>query len=175
MLVLRVLRCLRGDHEIPPPSSRPLALVATKGRQAGAKKSIKKPSALREAARTQLHGHGTDAVALALVALAALTGLALATDLAGPLGHALSSGITALLGNGAFLVPLAMFAFAGLLLWRRPDEETAAPLRIGIGVVLIVLSVAGLLHVLGGAPQLSDPSTRCATPVATSVAGSGFR
>ncbi len=125
--------------------------------KAGAKKTVKKPSALREAARTQLHGHGADAVALCFVALGALSGLALATDLAGPLGHALSSGITALLGNGAFLVPLALFAFAGLLLWRRSEDEAAAPIRIGIGVVLIVLSVAGLGHVVGGSPQLSDP------------------
>ncbi|HEY2636272.1 MAG TPA: DNA translocase FtsK 4TM domain-containing protein, partial [Solirubrobacteraceae bacterium] len=131
-------------------SSRP-------ARRGGAKKSAKRPSALRTAARTQLHGHGIDAVALGLLALGALSGLALATDLAGPLGHALSSGITAVLGNGAFLVPLGLVATAGLMLWRRPDEEGAAPLRIGIGVVLIVLSVAGLLHVVGGAPNLSDP------------------
>jgi S-DNA-T family DNA segregation ATPase FtsK/SpoIIIE len=131
-------------------SSRP-------ARRGGAKKSAKRPSALRTAARTQLHGHGIDAVALGLLALGALSGLALATDLAGPLGHALSSGITAVLGNGAFLVPLGLVATAGLMLWRRPDEEGAAPLRIGIGVVLVVLSVAGLLHVVGGAPNLSDP------------------
>jgi DNA segregation ATPase FtsK/SpoIIIE, S-DNA-T family len=119
---------------------------------------IKKPSALREAARTQLQGHGTDAVALALIALAALTGLALATDLVGPLGRALASGTTAALGNGAVLAPLALLAVAGLLLWRRPDEEAAAPLRVGLGVVLIVVSAVGVLHVLGGSPQLSDPT-----------------
>ncbi|MGZ4689362.1 MAG: DNA translocase FtsK 4TM domain-containing protein [Acidimicrobiia bacterium] len=136
-------------------SSRPSKKAPA--RKPAAKKSSQ-PSALRMAARNQLRGHGTDAVALTLVALAALSGLALATDLAGPLGHALSSGITALLGNGAFLVPLGLLTVAGLMLWRRPEEETAAPLRVGIGVGLIVLSAVGLLHVLGGAPKLSDPT-----------------
>jgi S-DNA-T family DNA segregation ATPase FtsK/SpoIIIE len=126
--------------------------------KAGPKKTLKKPpSAFRQAARTQLEGHGADAFALFLVAFAALSALALASDLAGPLGRELSAGITAVLGNGAFLVPLALFAIAALMLWRRADEETAAPLRIGIGVGLIVLSLAGLLHVVHGAPNLSDP------------------
>jgi S-DNA-T family DNA segregation ATPase FtsK/SpoIIIE len=116
----------------------------------------KPPSALREAARTQLHGHGTDAFALFLIALGALSALALATTLAGPLGKALASGITALLGNGAFLAPLALFAIAGLMLWRRPEEESAASIRIGIGVILVLVSATGLLHVIGGSPQLSD-------------------
>ncbi|HEY3722458.1 MAG TPA: DNA translocase FtsK [Acidimicrobiia bacterium] len=137
-----------------PPARARSSRPAGKG---GARKNVKRPSAIREAARAQLHGHGTDAVAIALLALGALSGLALATDLAGPLGHALGSGVTALLGNAAFLVPLGLIAFAGLLLWRRTEDEAAAPLRIGIGVVLIVLAVAGLLHVLGGSPQLSDP------------------
>jgi DNA segregation ATPase FtsK/SpoIIIE, S-DNA-T family len=142
------------------PASRARTSRPTKkapARKPAARKSPKPPSALRRAARAQLQGHGTDAVALTLLALAALTGLALATDLAGPLGSAVSAGVTALLGNGAFLVPLALPAVAGLLLWRRPDEEAAAPLRVGIGVTLIVLSAVGLLHVLGGAPKLSAP------------------
>ena len=163
MLVLRVLRWPRGDHEIPPPPSGPRAL-RTPGRQgrgqdeAGRPRSSK-PSALREAARTQLQGHGTDAVALTLLALAALTGLALATDLAGPLGRGVSAGITALLGNGAFLVPLAFLAIAGAAALAPPDEdESAAPLRVGIGVVLIVLAAVGLLHVARRVRRtLSDP------------------
>ena len=44
-----------------------------------------------------------------------------------------------------------------LLLWRRPDDEVAAPLRVGLGVFFVVLAAAGLLHLAGGAPPLSDP------------------
>ena len=68
-------------------SARPAAKAGAKKKPAK-RSTVKQPSALREAARTQLRGHGTDAVALLLIALAALTGLALATDLVGPLGRA---------------------------------------------------------------------------------------
>jgi DNA segregation ATPase FtsK/SpoIIIE, S-DNA-T family len=141
-------------------TSRPAGKSGGKRKPASKSSKPAKPSALREAARTQLQGHGTDAFALALVALGALTFLALATDLAGPFGRAVDEGVTAVLGNGAFLVPLGLIAVAGLLLWRRADEESSAPVRIGLGVVLIGLSVVGLLHVLGGAPDLSAPADK---------------
>ena len=126
-----------------------------------AKKASGRPvatrSRVRDAARTQLHGHGTDALALGVLVLGLLSALALATDLTGPAGRALGDGLTALLGNGAFLVPVALLAAAVLLWWRRPDDEDvpAAPLRVGIGVALVVLASAGLMHVLGGAPSIS--------------------
>jgi S-DNA-T family DNA segregation ATPase FtsK/SpoIIIE len=105
-----------------------------------------------------MRGHGTDALALCVLVLGLLSGLALATDLSGPVGAALGDGLTALLGNGAVLVPLALVAVAVLLWWRRPDDEApAAPLRVGIGVALVVLSAAGLMHVLEGAPAISGP------------------
>ncbi len=136
-----------GSKPRPKPKAKPRPRPSAKAK-AG------RPSALKEAARTQLRGHGSDAIALTLLALAALTGLALATGLAGPVGRGVSAGVTALLGNGAFLVPPAFLAVAMLLLWRQPDE-VAAPLRVGLGVFLIVLAAAGLLHLAGGGPKLS--------------------
>ncbi len=130
-----------------------------------AKKATKRPPArpprthrVREAARTQLRGHGTDALALTVLVLGLLCGLALATEVAGPVGAGLGEGLGALLGHGAFLVPLSLVAVAVLLLWRRPEDEApAAPLRVGLGVLLVVLAAAGLMHVLGGAPSISGP------------------
>jgi S-DNA-T family DNA segregation ATPase FtsK/SpoIIIE len=134
-----------------PSKSKPPAKKAS-GRPAP------RQSRVREAARTQRRGHGTDALALGLLVLGLLSALALATDLTGPAGTALGDGLTALLGNGAFLVPVSLVAAAVLLWWRRPDDEMpAAPLRIGIGVALVVLASAGLMHVLGGAPSISGP------------------
>src|SRR5262249_57656558 len=68
---------------------------------------------------------------------------------------------------------LACFGFAGLLFagylpHRLGDEDvddepvddedgdakSPAPLRIGLGVVLVVLSVVGLLHLAGGRPPV---------------------
>ena len=118
---------------------------------------------MRDAARSQLEGHGGDATAICLLVVGILCGLALATDLAGPVGAGLNSGLTALLGNGAFLVPLSLVAVAVLLLWRHPESEddeepmTAAPMRVGIGVGIVVFAAAGLMHVLGGAPSLTGP------------------
>jgi S-DNA-T family DNA segregation ATPase FtsK/SpoIIIE len=96
-------------------------------------------------------------VAIGLLALAALMGLALASDLAGPVGRGISAGVTALLGNGAFLVPLSLLAVAGVLLWRRRDDQLGIPVRVGLGVALILLSAVGLLHFAGSAPALADP------------------
>src|SRR6478609_3500125 len=141
----------RRGSKSRPSRSKPPAKKAS-GRPAAAKK----PSRVREAARTQLGGHGTDALALGVLVLGLLSALALATDLTGPAGRALGDGLTALLGNGAFLVPLALVAVSVLLWWRRPEDEApAAPLRVGIGVGLVLLAAAGLMHVLGGAPSIS--------------------
>jgi S-DNA-T family DNA segregation ATPase FtsK/SpoIIIE len=114
-------------------------------------------AAITEAAREQLRGHGADGAAVLLLALGALSALALATDLIGPLGGALARGITALLGNGAFLVPCACFAGAVLLLARHREEEEseAASFRIGLGLAFVVVGAVGLLHVAGGDPPLT--------------------
>jgi DNA segregation ATPase FtsK/SpoIIIE and related proteins len=114
---------------------------------------------MRDAARAQLEGHGTDALAIGVLVVGLLSGLALATDLTGPVGRGLGKGLTALLGNGAFLVPLSLIAIAVLLLWARPDDDegSAAPMRVGLGVGMVVIASAGLMHVLGGSPALSGP------------------
>jgi S-DNA-T family DNA segregation ATPase FtsK/SpoIIIE len=114
---------------------------------------------VREAARTQLRPHRTDAVALGLLAFAAVSALALATDLAGPVGRAVADGFTALLGNGACLLPAGLTVTAVLLLWHRGEdtEHPAAPVRVGVGIALVVLAVVGLLDVAAGSPTISGP------------------
>ena len=96
------------------------------------------------------------------MALGALTALALATNLVGPIGRALAQGITYFLGGGAFLVPVACFAAAILVLAPRQtaegDPPAAAPIRIGLGIVLLVIGITGLLHLTGGSPALDAPS-----------------
>ena len=127
----------------------------------------------REAAGHQLRGHGADTLAVALVVLGVLTVLGLASDLAGSVGSFLADGSAALLGKGRIAFPVASFGFAGLLFagylpHRLGDEDvddepvddedgdakSPAPLRIGLGVVLVVLSVVGLLHLAGGRPPV---------------------
>jgi S-DNA-T family DNA segregation ATPase FtsK/SpoIIIE len=123
----------------------------------------------RDAARRQLGGHGADAAAVALLVLGALTVLGLVSDLAGPVGDALASGTGALLGRGRALVPVACAGAAVLLFWGppppvdaddEPDQErpAAAPLRVGLGMALVVVAVVGLLHLAGSRPALDAPA-----------------
>ena len=123
----------------------------------------------REAAGSQLGGHGADALAVALLVLGALTVLGLTSELAGPVGRALASGSGILLGQGRVLVPVACVGTAVLLFWgprhdavEAGDEEDvvvaelapAAPLRIGIGALALVVAAVGLLHLGAGRPPL---------------------
>jgi len=139
------------------PTSRASKRPAKRSGRSVAAKRAPRRSQLGDAARTQLRGHGADAVALGLIALGAISALALATDLAGPVGRTLADGVTALLGNGAFFVPVSLGVAALLLLWRRADDEepSSAPLRVGLGVTLVVLASVGLIQVVGGAPAIS--------------------
>ena len=153
-------RGAKSKRRAPEPK-RPTA--RSKPAPRAAAKAEPRESWVRDAARSQLEGHGGDATAIGILVVGILCGLALATDLAGPVGAGLASGLTALLGNAAFLVPLSLVAVAVLLLWRHPESEdddelmTAAPMRVGIGVGIVVFASAGLMHVLGGAPSLTGP------------------
>lgn len=111
------------------------------------------PSRARVAWTEQLGGHAADALAIGLAAVAVLTGLALATDLAGPFGSACQSVITLLAGRGAFLVPAVCVAVAVHLLRQRhahaadgsAEERPVHLLRIGVGLALLVAGLLGLL------------------------------
>ena len=149
---------------------------ASKRRRTSRRRAPARPTAwerTREAAGHQLRGHGADTLAVALVVVGVLTVLGLASDLAGSVGSFLADGSATLLGRGRIVFPLACFGFAGLLfvgyLPRRyeaedvddegvedaeGDTKSPAPLRIGLGIVLVVLAVVGLLHLAGGSPPV---------------------
>jgi S-DNA-T family DNA segregation ATPase FtsK/SpoIIIE len=107
---------------------------------------------LRARLGDQLGGHRTDALALALLAGGIVAGLGSFASGAGPLGHALDTVDGALFGRGRFLVPLALIVIGVLLLAHRRDDEPHN-LRIGVGAALLLLSLAGILHLAGGRPQ----------------------
>ena len=157
-----------------PSRGRPEPRHARSKQPAKAEAPAQQPSARPEAARTQLHGHGTDALALGAARPRA-------PHRPRPRHRPVRPGSAAALADGTHRaarqrrLPRAARARRGrrsCCSWRRPDDEApAAPLRVGIGVGLVVLAAAGLMHVLGGAPStLRIRSTRCATPAATSAA-----
>src|SRR5262252_946252 len=150
-----------------PPSKR----GRTSRRRAPARPSAWERT--REAAGHQLRGHGADTLAVALVVVGVLTVLGLASDLAGSVGSFLADGSATMLGRGRIAFPLACFGFAGLLfagyLPSRADADAVeaepsddddadakspAPLRIGLGIVLVMLATVGLLHLAGGSPPV---------------------
>jgi S-DNA-T family DNA segregation ATPase FtsK/SpoIIIE len=127
----------------------------------------------REAAGRQLGGHASDAAAVALLVVGALAVLGLASDLAGPVGRALASGSGVLLGRGRALVPVACFGAAVLLFWGPrhqtldatagvdaldEEPEPPAPLRIGTGILFLVVAAVALAHLVGGRPPLDAPA-----------------
>jgi S-DNA-T family DNA segregation ATPase FtsK/SpoIIIE len=124
----------------------------------------RRPSVTARARATlgrQLGGHVADVAGIGLVVLAALAALSLATDLVGPVGAATADVATLLLGRGAFLVPVVLLAGAVVAVAGRADEDDGrgAPLRVGLGLALLVLGVTGLFHLAGDAPSLDAPAT----------------
>ncbi len=122
----------------------------------------------REAAGRQLGRHSHDALAVSLLVLGVLTGLGLASELAGPVGDALASVSGTLLGQARLLVPVACAGAAVLLFWGprhevEPDPEALddvpethgrAPLRVGIGALALAVATVGLLSLFRGQPAL---------------------
>jgi len=155
--------------------------ASTKRRRRSPRRAPARPTVwerTREAAGLQLQGHGADALAVGLVILGVLTVLGLASDLAGPVGRFLADGSATLLGRGRLAFPAACLGFAVLLFagrgpFRRVageldegyedyeeyddgEQEPAAPapLRIGLGLVLMLLAAVGLLHLSAGSPAI---------------------
>lgn len=100
----------------------------------------------------QLGNHAADAAAIALIVLGVLCGLGVFSDTAGPVGSALDSGATALVGAAAVALPFLLGA-AGVLILFRPKVE--APLRLATGALLSAVASVCLLHLAKGAPELN--------------------
>ena len=129
----------------------------------------------------QLGGHRADAIAILFVALAALSALAFYSDFAGPVGSGIATVSGLLLGKARYLLPLVFAVVAFLALRARPGgpaERRAAiasapeasmeddpyfapgpqPIRVGVGIALLGISIVGLLQLGAGNPSISGPS-----------------
>ena len=126
---------------------------APKGRSAARRPA---PSPVRDA----FAGHGHDVWGVALIALGLLTALGVYGNLAGPLGRGLAEVAGALVGGLRIFLP-PVLVVGGALLLRGPRDDTGAPRlsagRLGIGVALIFIAIAGLLHLSKGRPEFGAP------------------
>lgn len=96
--------------------------------------------------------HDVAGVAIAVVGIALL--IAVLTPTSGVLTQAVSDGLHALLGLGAFLLPAALLLWALTFFVHVPHIE---PGRVAVGLGLVALAVLGLVGI--AAPNIeADPS-----------------
>ena len=129
--------------------------AAPKGRSASSARRPA-PGPVREA----FTGHGHDVWGVALIALGLLTALGVYGNLAGPLGRGLAEVAGALLGGLRIMLP-PVLVVGGALLLRGPRDAKGAPRisagRLGVGVAIVFVAVAGLLHLTKGRPEFGAP------------------
>jgi S-DNA-T family DNA segregation ATPase FtsK/SpoIIIE len=94
--------------------------------------------------------HRRDGVALVLVALAVVSAAGVWFRAAGPIGHWVDIGVRSVIGNGAWVLPIAL-AVAGIVLMRSEPHPEARP-RLVIGALLFSLALLGILHLIGNQP-----------------------
>lgn len=93
----------------------------------------------------------SDAIALTLIGVAIVLGASVWLDIAGFIGRAIATATHAVLGAGAFIIPVALIlAASALFSGRRVAVEHRV--RVSMGTALIVISMLGLIHLFSGAP-----------------------
>jgi S-DNA-T family DNA segregation ATPase FtsK/SpoIIIE len=111
---------------------------------------------MRRALRQATDGHGADAWGLVMVALGVLLAMGTYLGLAGAAGRALNGGVGAAVGLLRYVVPPAII-LVGIAFVRGPQDTTEIRAdRTIIGPTLLLLSVCGLLHLLGDQPPWND-------------------
>ncbi|MFT4199330.1 DNA translocase FtsK [Gordonia sp. (in: high G+C Gram-positive bacteria)] len=91
-----------------------------------------------------------DSIALILLVLAAALAAFVWFGVAEPVGPLFDALIRAGVGIGAYAVPVLLFV-AAMVLMRRPADPVRRP-RIVVGSLLVLVSVLGLIHLIGGQP-----------------------
>jgi DNA segregation ATPase FtsK/SpoIIIE, S-DNA-T family len=112
--------------------------------------------------------HADDIVGLLLVAAAVVVGLGLYADAGGPVGHGAADAAGRGVGWLRYVLPPLLLLAGGSLIWRPGpiDEESldipSARAYVAVGGALVLLAAAGIVHIVGGAPELdaSDAELR---------------
>lgn len=108
-----------------------------------------------------------DGIALLLLGLAAVLGASVWMDIAGPVGEYISLAAHFVIGAGALVLPVVLVALAiVIMLDLRPSGTVQR--RVALGVVLIVVSMLGLIHLFAG-----DPADWAGRMVAGGAIGAG--
>lgn len=106
---------------------------------------------MREGGERHLGRQADDIWGIAFLVFAAIAGLGLYFDAAGPFGRAFALGSGTLFGIGRYVIPPCLVIGSVVLLGVRPRSE---PGRVAIGLTATGVGGVGLVHVLRGAPNL---------------------
>ncbi|MEJ4100436.1 DNA translocase FtsK [Corynebacterium mastitidis] len=107
-----------------------------------------------EAAASLMEGvrEHSDGIGLSLIGVAVVLGASVWFDIAGPIGEFIARGVHAVIGAGAFVLPVGLVALAvALMMGACQPRETVA--RVSGGTALIAVAMLGLIHLLAGAPE----------------------
>ncbi|HEY3263073.1 MAG TPA: DNA translocase FtsK 4TM domain-containing protein, partial [Pseudonocardiaceae bacterium] len=104
--------------------------------------------------------HQRDGIALALIAIAVMTGAGVWWNAGGPVGAWLDGVLHTAIGSAAGVLPLVLVLVAIVLM--RTEVKPDARIRLVIGSVLLTVGVLGLWHLVAGGPQDADGRRRAA-------------
>jgi S-DNA-T family DNA segregation ATPase FtsK/SpoIIIE len=159
---LLVWRHSRGAREGAPALSYLAgsvgAIVATKAKSKK-RAPAKGTSASRQAVNSVLSGHQADLWGVGAILLGLLAAASVWAGAAGVIGDGFDDLLALGLGLLRVVIPVGFVAL-GVFLIRGNDVETSEAermARVALGGGLILVSFAGLLHVLRGRPGIDDP------------------
>lgn len=97
------------------------------------------------------HGHRRDGIALGLIAASAVIAVAMWFGAGGPVGSWIETGVRALFGGAAALLPVVGMVVAVILMRSEPNPEVRP--RLVLGSLLIAVPALGVWHVITGEPR----------------------
>ncbi|HET6952742.1 MAG TPA: DNA translocase FtsK 4TM domain-containing protein [Acidimicrobiales bacterium] len=129
---------------------------------------VRGPSLTSRAVRSSsrvLGRHADDVTGLLLVAAGLVCGLGVYAGGGGPVGRGAADVAATLLGHLHYALPPVLVVAGGALVLRRtptaPDtadaEAPSTGAHVGVGATLLALAAAGILHLIGGSPDVTGP------------------
>ncbi|TMK88578.1 MAG: DNA translocase FtsK [Actinobacteria bacterium] len=126
---------------------RPPAKGRKKAKQPGL--TARSVDVLASALRT----HVGDLAGLTLIVIGVLSAMGVYAGAAGPVGQALHDAYRQALGDGRYIVPVALCVIGVLMIWGKAPE---VPTAVTIGFALIIAAACGLLGLVGTGGLVGD-------------------
>ncbi|WP_450104064.1 DNA translocase FtsK [Rhodococcus triatomae] len=97
------------------------------------------------------HGHRRDGIALGLIAVSVVIAAAMWFGAGGPVGGWIETGVRALFGAAAALLPIVGVGVAVILMRSEANPEIRP--RLVLGSLLVAIPALGVFHVISGEPR----------------------